>query len=334
MKKLVAAITAAVLTLFAMGLPSVVKAIDLGDKGSLTIMAEYDGEPLEGIELEIWRIAEAYIENYYIKFSFIPPFSSDFADSRLDAFSAESVRQLAAELDEYVSGEKIGMDYAKTTDNNGIAELTGLDAGLYLVAQGASKAGNNGKYLVQAYLMSIPRNDPATDGLTLDPRAKITNAGEGRPKIEPMPTPTPTPGPTVTPTPTPVPRPTVTPVPRPTVTPVPRPTVTPEPTPTTRPTPTVTPVPGPSPSPVPRLTEVPYTPTPSGRLSVIDDENPGGVNVGDGKDKITIVDNAQAKGLPQTGVLHWPIQVLAGSGVCMFLTGMLVFYKDKKKDEK
>ena len=203
----------------------------------LTLTLAYGDRTVQGAEFTIYRVGEMRVSGGAA--SFVP--LAEYADvcGTFDGMTTRQNQAYAAKL-----AARVKTPAAKaTTDANGSATFSGLDAGMYLAVQtgAAGQAANYERCL--PFLVSLPTADPET--------GEWSDALSIRAQAEPPPTPTPTP--TATPTPTPAlpetPRVTATPNATPSPTPSASPSATPEPT--EAPTPTPTPKPTPVPTTVP-----------------------------------------------------------------------------------
>ena len=158
-KRITAVILAMIFVL--MLAPNFTWAMD-SEPSNLTIVMEYDGSPLKGINVAISRVADAKEENGGVIFSATQEFAgagADFSD-----LTKQKNIALAAVLDAYASANNIAMS-ARVTGSNGRATFTGLPAGLYLVAQ---RDGENSLYIVAPYLVAVPGLNAAGDGWDYD----------------------------------------------------------------------------------------------------------------------------------------------------------------------
>ncbi|MCL1895597.1 MAG: Cna B-type domain-containing protein [Clostridiales bacterium] len=116
----------------------------------LTVVIEYGGAPLKGINIAACRVAEATLEKYEVTYKATPEFAGSGADFT-DLTEKKNIA-LAAALDAYASANKVAVS-TKATDGSGKAAFTGLAAGLYLVAQ---RDGEKSKYTIAPYLVAVP----------------------------------------------------------------------------------------------------------------------------------------------------------------------------------
>lgn len=270
--------------------PARAAGLDLGELCDVTITlkdkSSNPAAPLSGAGITLYRVASARIEGWNIVYDAIYPFDNAGVD--LGNLGSDAAGKLFAARNGAAST-------TKTTGADGTASFENLESGLYLVAQTGSV---NRYYDISPFLLSAPMSD-GTGWLY-----KIAAA----PKTSPTPYQPPPPTP---------PEPTPTEPPEETPTEPPEPTETPGSTET--PEPTETPVPGPTPDDG-LILEPPPVPL---------DEN--GVPLGewrwDPDLEEWILDEFPPLGdlnLPQTGQLRWPVPVMAGAGVTLFVSGWAV----------
>ena len=199
----------------------------------LTLTLAYGDRTVQGAEFTIYRVGEMRVSGGAA--SFVP--LAEYADvcGTFDGMTTRQNQAYAAKLAARVKTP----DAKATTDANGSATFSGLNAGMYLAVQtgAAGQAANYERCL--PFLVSLPTADPET--------GEWSDALSIRAKAEPTPTPTPTATPTPTPAPTETPRVTAT------------PNATPSPTPSASPSPTPEPTEAPTPTPTPKPTPVPTT---------------------------------------------------------------------------
>lgn len=197
----------------------------------LTLTLAYGDRTVQGTEFTIYRVGEMRVSGGAA--SFVP--LAEYADvcGTFDGMTTRQNQAYAAKL-----AARVKTLAAKaTTDANGSATFSGLNAGMYLAVQtgAAGQAANYERCL--PFLISLPTADPET--------GEWSDALSIRAKAEPTATPTPTPTPALTETPRVTATPNATPSPTPSATPsaTPEPTEAPTPTPTPKPTPVPTTVP-------------------------------------------------------------------------------------------
>ena len=154
-KRIAAAILAMLLAL--MLAPNLAYAIGSEPSG-LTVVMEYGGLPLKGINVAVCQVAVAKEEKNDIIFEATEGFANAGADFT-DLTKTKNIA-LAAVLDAYASANNVAMA-AKATDSRGRAAFSGLAAGLYLVAQ---RDGEGSEYIIAPYLVAVPGLNATGDG--------------------------------------------------------------------------------------------------------------------------------------------------------------------------
>lgn len=146
-KRIAAAILAMAFAL--MLAPGFSYAMDSGPS-SLTVVMEYNGLPLKGINVAIFRVAGMEEKDGGAIFSATQEFAGAGAD--FTGLTKKKNIELAAVLDAYASANNTAMS-ARATDKNGKASFADLPSGLYLVAQ---RDGENSRYTIAPYLVAVP----------------------------------------------------------------------------------------------------------------------------------------------------------------------------------
>ena len=142
--------------------------LDPETPGSLTFTLDFDGQPLEGGSLEIYRVAAVVIGNHDPHFELLEPFRetgpdlSDLNNPELPAIFAQLAAQ--GEL------EPITVQITK-----GRAEFSDLLPGLYLVTQREATPGFEG---LRPFLVSLPQwnGEKYVYDLTLEPKVALEQA--------------------------------------------------------------------------------------------------------------------------------------------------------------
>jgi len=132
---------------------------------NLTIVMEYGGATLRGIEVTVCRVSDASLEGGSVTYNATEAFSGAGAD--FTNLTREKNIALATALHAYACANNI-VRRSKITGSDGKATFTGLSAGLYLVAQGD---GGNREYAAAPYLVSVsdsvisfPKTEPVKPG--------------------------------------------------------------------------------------------------------------------------------------------------------------------------
>ncbi len=288
---------------------------DNQEVGSIRIvMKDKQGKALQGAEITLYQVADLDENNGQAIYVPTQGFVASNIPLPVDMTADENI-QTSTALIQYIIKEKITADSA-LVDKAGSVNFTGLAKGLYLIRQTGSVAGFRD---IVSFLVALPitEEDGQTINYDLVVVPKVLESSGGG---DPTPTPTPTPNPSVTPTPKPGVTPTPTPTPGVTPTPTPNPEVTPTPNPSVTPTPNpeVTPTPNPSLTPTPNPS-VTLTPVPTQTPQPTDGSDGGSKSGPPPVDKGTGV--LPATRLPQTGMLLWPIVLLAVGGMILISIG-------------
>jgi len=107
---------------------------DLTRTGSIRLTMRYEGEPVGGGELTIYRVAEIRTENGY---TFAPVSGLEGFD-----FSAAALEHPELAADVLAQVETIGLTgYTEQIDSNGVVQFDHLALGLYLIEQKVSAPG-------------------------------------------------------------------------------------------------------------------------------------------------------------------------------------------------
>ena len=142
------------LALALFGLPSQAFAadpIDVDKECSLSVNLANGNVPAEGVEFRVYRIAEV---SRAVEFTPVESFSSYGID--LEEPNAETYRQLAALLPGHIAADGVFPSAATLTDTDGFAKFSGLETGLYLVV-GDVHHGYREYLTPDAFVVSLPQ---------------------------------------------------------------------------------------------------------------------------------------------------------------------------------
>ena len=244
------------------------------DKGNITVTLKYGENPVPGIDITLYRVAEGKVKDNNLYFelldAFKPAEGSGEAELELDGLKAGETAEVTGKLAERVSQmsaeEKENFRTAKaTTDENGEAKFKDIPVGVYLVVQSSS-----GRYRFSPVLLYLPfTNDAGTAwefAVAVNPKVSYHGGGGGGGTPEPP--------------------------------------VDPD-----DPNPPII-----IPDEDPPLAELPEPPSEEPELEDIFDEDP----------PLAI--------LPQTGLLQWPIPVMAMAGLLLMALGLLSEQKRKAQN--
>lgn len=151
MRKRIFALILTLMLLSALALPvSAHEVPDQTRRGSVAISMTYQGEPVSGGTLRMYRVAEVKTldGDYFFEYT------ADFAGCSIPVENLSDAN-LAAELAR-IAQNKALTGTAVTVDNGGKAKFADLELGLYLVVQERSAEGFR---KINPFLVSVPRND-------------------------------------------------------------------------------------------------------------------------------------------------------------------------------
>lgn len=137
-----------------MALPaSAADAIDVNEKASLTVDFKPEGISATDVKFELFKIASV---DEYSALTLTDKFKNLSVDlSDPDVTTWESAVTAA---ESYISTNSVKADYKATTNEDGVAVFSELPVGLYLI-RGASFIYNHDVYAPQAYLIMLPDRD-------------------------------------------------------------------------------------------------------------------------------------------------------------------------------
>lgn len=167
--------------------------------GSLTInkLDKDSKEPIEGVEFTAYRIIDLTEENntetYRFTESFAPFFEGTLTADEFAASDAEQLTRYISDLESYIKSEGISGTAADTTNAEGLAEISDLNLGYYLIVETAypaqviapmasfilsvpmmNQTGNGWIYDIKV----SPKNITATTGVSLTKTGSIGNGAE------------------------------------------------------------------------------------------------------------------------------------------------------------
>ena len=159
-KKLAAFLAAVTILTMVSSVVCPIYAATLSDKrGDLTIVAEYDGEGLPGVAVEIFLIATAEINDAtgQLEYTATEIFAEALRDENYDpnGMTASENLVITEKLKAYVS-EKSLSGTMLSTNGAGTLEFKNLFPGVYMVAQGTSTEANNLGYVMQSFIIPVP----------------------------------------------------------------------------------------------------------------------------------------------------------------------------------
>ncbi len=124
--------------------------VDLTKPTSLTLLCTDSGAPLEGVRFTVYRVAGLTQD---LRAKPVGPFA-DYAVS-FDTQSASERSELAETLSAYAARDQITPDASAVTDASGSVSFKDLSSGLYLVTAGKVRTETT-EYTIDAMLLSLP----------------------------------------------------------------------------------------------------------------------------------------------------------------------------------
>ncbi len=131
--------------------------LDPNAESSLAVRYEKDGAAFPDLEVNIYRVAQAFPSG---KFELIAPFSS-YPVNIQDISQQSQWTTVADTLYAYIVANSVAPDARAQTDARGLATFTGLKTGLYLVEEVVGENAN-GTYVFHRFMVYLPT--PQADG--------------------------------------------------------------------------------------------------------------------------------------------------------------------------
>ena len=270
-------------------------AVDTSRTGSISLLMEYSGAPLQGISVSLYRVAGVDSSGSFT-------LTSDFSTSGVDlnnvqytgnnTIDANTNRTLSAVLRDFAANNnRQPITQSQSSNNNGWVEFTGLSTGMYLLVQNTTSTYG---HIMDPALIPLPAysNNAWNYDVPIHPKFDLVSQPS-----PPPPPPSPSPPPSAPPSPLP-------PLPTP---PLGLPT-----------------------QPPPGNT---FVPDGNGYIELDPDGVPLGKWEPD--DDVLIFDPfPPLANLPQTGQLRWPIPVLSCFGMLMAIAGVIVVKKHEKNENE
>ncbi len=304
MKRKIFTILCAVLILMQFALAAfAVDQIDMSRDGSISINMLYDGKPVAGGTITIYRVAEVICVDADYDFKFVNEFVG--CGLSLDSLTSPS---LAKSLFE-VATNKGAEGSRKNIDENGFAKFEDLELGLYLVVQ---ETNAEGYYAFSPFLVTVPTSQNGVYKYDVDASPKVA--------VEPKPTETTeeTTTPTTEETTAPTTEETTAPTTEETTAPTTEETTAPTTEETTAPTTEETTAPTTEETTAP-TTEETTAPTTEETTEETTESSTTGTTV---------------PKIPQTGQMNWPVPVFAVAGIAVFVLGWCLHRSEKKNDNE
>ncbi len=145
-------------------------AIDLNQNVTLTLQYEHDGEPISGISVDLYHVADV---NEYAEFTLAGDFKDD--PVQVNNLSANGWKMLAETLKGYTERDKRKALDSGETDGNGTLSFPNaqesLKPGLYLVV-GKTLTKDGYSYKTEPFLVSLPNLDNDSNSWSYDVTAE------------------------------------------------------------------------------------------------------------------------------------------------------------------
>lgn len=149
-KKILSLILIAVLLCAAALSASAQEVPDFDKRGSISLAMTYQGEPVPGGSLTLYRVADVVTENGDYFFAY----TEDFAECTIPVAELDSA-DLPAELERIAKDNNLN-GTTQTLDEQGKTVFSDLEIGLYLLVQDTAAPGFR---KIQPFLVSVPYND-------------------------------------------------------------------------------------------------------------------------------------------------------------------------------
>lgn len=145
--------------------------LDVNAQASLTLHYQKDGTVFPDLQIDIYRVAEAFSDG---TFALVEPYSS-YPVNIHDITQQAQWKHIATTLGAYIAAKETAPDRQMLTDTEGIARFEELDTGLYLVSE---VIGENelGTYVFNQFMVYVPT--PQADGsfaYQVEAKPKCTN---------------------------------------------------------------------------------------------------------------------------------------------------------------
>ena len=136
----------------------------------LNINYNYGEVPVAGAEFYVYKVGEVYANGE-------TELTGEFSQLNVDFEDTDQLKMAGITLYNFASEKEIAPDYILTTNENGKVSLLALDAGIYLVAGQPRIEGDDG-YFTDPQLIFFPHNpglekDYWDSNITIEPKATV-----------------------------------------------------------------------------------------------------------------------------------------------------------------
>lgn len=153
--KCILALTICLICILTVTLPArAADIIDTSKKASLTVTFRPDDISASDVEFKLYRIASV---DEYTELTLTSKFEGLSAD--LSSPDESVWESLAATAESYISENSVNADYTASTDENGVVSFENLPLGLYLLRGETYITDSHDAYAPQSYLIMLPSRD-------------------------------------------------------------------------------------------------------------------------------------------------------------------------------
>lgn len=131
--------------------------LDPAAPAGLTLYYQKDEKAFSGLQVEIYRVAEAFPDG---KFQLIAPYAG-YPVNIHDITDQQQWKNIASTLSAYIVADQLTPDATVQTDGQGVARFENLQTGLYLVCRVVAEE-QEGTYIFDQFMVYLPT--PQTDG--------------------------------------------------------------------------------------------------------------------------------------------------------------------------
>ncbi|MBQ8881087.1 MAG: Cna B-type domain-containing protein [Oscillospiraceae bacterium] len=131
--------------------------LDTEAEASLTLRYQKEGKAFPGLQIGIYRVAEASRDGSY---TLIAPFSS-YPVNIHGITTQKQWQNVAATLNAYIVADRVTPHREEKTDAEGTARFEKLETGLYLVREAVAESAD-GTYIFNQFMVYLPT--PQSDG--------------------------------------------------------------------------------------------------------------------------------------------------------------------------
>lgn len=144
--------------------------INPNGEASLTLLYQKDGKVFPDLEIQIYRVAEAFEDGTY---ALVAPFSG-YPVNIHDITAQAQWDHVATTLVSYLVADGVVPDRAGVTDGEGTVRFEGLKTGLYLVRQAVAES-KEGTWIFNRFMVYLPTPQPdGTLNYHVEARPKCT----------------------------------------------------------------------------------------------------------------------------------------------------------------